>query len=409
MVPVKQTAELIFQDGVRGYERAWDERDRENLLVESFGQWLGMRSVTDRNILVQTVCERTGARRTYQSVAASSYLVASGLNEGDLVNYFNEGFNWLVKRQSQFEGSPTGVCVDGVALFGIAVAAHHHGHLTEQKVAQWFEGFLHRGVDLPGVPLWQRALMAIAGRRVGLDLLLPKLSANESDVALFCSWRDFDVLSPEKRDEIGVAFVQLLRSGPSTGLEPERIALRLALNRWTLEISKSVPTKNTSIDDVVRVLQRLSAAFHRWTWEKAARTSRRKAQSRQWHIENEYHFQSALWFLLAPLFPDLKEEEFTDSVGQLQPRADLIIPCLKLVIEVKFMYRKTTAREMIEQIAADNSLYLKQGSPYAHIIPVIWDDEARVEEHDKLISGLRQLRGVYEAIVVSRPSIMRGA
>jgi len=112
--------------------------------------------------------------------------------------------------------------------------------------------------------------------------------------------------------------------------------------------------------------------------------------------------------MLAPLFPDLKEEEFTDSVGQLQPRTDLVIPSLALIIEAKFMYLRTTPREMIEQIAADNSLYLKRGSHYRHIIPVIWDDGARTEEHTVMIEGLKKFHGVYDVIVVSRPAVMRG-
>ena len=47
------------------------------------------------------------------------------------------------------------------------------------------------------------------------------------------------------------------------------------------------------------------------------------------------------------------------------------------------------------------------GSGYGHIVAFVWDDEARTEEHAELRRGLLQIRGVEDAIVVSRPSKMK--
>jgi hypothetical protein len=96
-------------------------------------------------------------------------------------------------------------------------------------------------------------------------------------------------------------------------------------------------------------------------------------------------------------------------VGQLQPRTDLVIPSLGLIIEAKFMYEKSTPTNMIEEIAADTSLYLKKGSPYSNIIPVIWDEASRTEEHHKMVMGLKDLKGVSDAIVICRPAMMTKA
>ncbi len=152
-----------------------------------------------------------------------------------------------------------------------------------------------------------------------------------------------------------------------------------------------IPTTNTVIRD-------------RWTWEKRART--RGGESRKWHIDNEYHVQNLLYLLLAPVFLDLTDEDYTPSVGQMHPRADLGIPSLRLIIEVKFMRSNDNPQDMIEQIAADSGLYLVENSSYSQIVAFIWDDSRRSEQHDLLRVGLRQLRGVVDAVIVSRPGSM---
>jgi hypothetical protein len=40
---------------------------------------------------------------------------------------------------------------------------------------------------------------------------------------------------------------------------------------------------------------------------------------------------------------------------------------------------------------------------YQHILPFIWDDSTRNQEHDLALKGLRRLPGVIDAVIVSRP------
>jgi hypothetical protein len=115
-----------------------------------------------------------------------------------------------------------------------------------------------------------------------------------------------------------------------------------------------------------------------------------------------------LWAILAPIFPDLDDEEWLKSVGQHHPRADLAIPSLELLVEVKFMRPggKSAFGSVIQEVAADASTYLQEGSGYRHIIAFVWDDAARTEEHPELRQGLMRIRGVRDVIVISRPSKM---
>jgi hypothetical protein len=171
-----------------------------------------------------------------------------------------------------------------------------------------------------------------------------------------------------------------------------------------LLISSQSALGSFSLEDVSKLLKRVPAGLRRWTWEPKRRT--KGGQPRQWYIENEYHVQNLLYFLLAAVFPDIREEEYTRSVGQKKPRVDLEIPSLKLVIEIKFWYRKDNPQKIIGEIAEDTSLYLAEGSPHEQMIAFIWDDSCRTEEHDLLDSGIKTLPGIFDVVIVSRPGRM---
>ena len=106
------------------------------------------------------------------------------------------------------------------------------------------------------------------------------------------------------------------------------------------------------------------------------------------------------------MFPDLKDEEYFPSIGQKQPRTDLYIPSMKLIIEVKFLRSTDTMTKIIDELASDASLYLSAGTDYSGIIAFVWDDSRRIEEHSLLREGLRRIRGILAAVIVSRPGRM---
>lgn len=163
-----------------------------------------------------------------------------------------------------------------------------------------------------------------------------------------------------------------------------------------------------TVESVSQILRRVPAGLRRWTWEGRSRTGLSGSQ-RTWCIDNEYHVQNLLWFLLSPIFPDLKDEEYAAGVGTLHPRTDFYVPHLRLVIEVKFWRCGLSLKKVIEEIAADASLYLTEESPYERIVAFVWDDGARSEQHDALTKGLKSITGVVDAVVISRPATMTAA
>lgn len=170
-----------------------------------------------------------------------------------------------------------------------------------------------------------------------------------------------------------------------------------------LLISSQSALGSFSLEDVSKLLTQVPAGLRRWTWEEKSRTL--NGQPRQWYIDNEYHVQNLLYFLLGAVFTDIREEEYTRSVGQKKPRVDLEIPSLKLVIEIKFWRSTDKPQKVIGEIAEDASLYLAEGSPHEKIIAFIWDDYRRTEEHH-LLREIKRMNGIFDVVIVSRPARM---
>src|SRR5207248_1237900 len=134
--------------------------------------------------------------------------------------------------------------------------------------------------------------------------------------------------APTEDDEVAV--LHLLKTD-FTPVSPARAALRLAALRSITQATCTARLDRPTIPQVARLLRRVPNALAQWTWEDKPRTG--KGDARQWHVDHEYHVQNLLWCILSPLFPDLKPEDYTPKVGPYQPRADLGIPSLRLIVE----------------------------------------------------------------------------
>jgi CRP-like cAMP-binding protein len=152
---------------------------------------------------------------------------------------------------------------------------------------------------------------------------------------------------------------------------------------------------------VVQLLERVPAGLRRWTWEEQFAGKR---EPRKWHVDNEYHVQNLLYAILAPQFPDIKEEDYSVSVGHKHPRLDLFLPSLDLAIEVKFLRPHVSFASIEGEIAEDATFYRSyNGGLNRKVIVFVWDDSARVNEHDLLKCGVKSMKGIDGIVVVSRP------
>lgn len=409
---MKEAGERLLRDAIQYYRRLWTQRADDDVLTTAVATWLGL--LHDPPGVAHTVEEslslKRGAQRSYKDVGAAGFLLASSERSPGIDEIFRRSIGWLIRRQTSFEGVPTGVTVDGVAMLGIAVGTTS---LADAKVADdvtsWATGLIRTSIKFPGIPVWQKFLMGAAAAHLGIDARVPYVP-EIADVFVATIAKGLGTDAPrELIDSAAAEALNLIRRAEATPADIERVALALTAYEWIQLGTTALARPIAMVADVCRILHQLERGLYRWTWEHNPRTKRKGVEARKWYIDNEYHLQNLLWVVLAPLFPDLKEEEFGTSIGQLQPRLDIVIPSLALIIEAKFMYARTSPQEMIEQIAADNSLYLPRKSVYRNIVPVIWDDGARTEEHSVLTQGLKELRGIADVVIISRPAAMRAS
>jgi hypothetical protein len=251
---------------------------------------------------------------------------------------------------------------------------------------------------LGGLSDFNRSLMTMAAHlldapgRTDLSTMLPEARVAFGDLRIVAddaecqpaAWRNAMLLVP---DQGGAAHAAM------------------ALRAFDALCDRNMPARLGRLepDDVVRALKGVVRSMRYWTWEDKPRTPNSPVV--RWDIENEYHVQNLLWATMAPLFPDLDAEVYTDPVGQKSPRMDLTVPSIGLVIEVKFLRPGASFPKVIEEIAADASLY--EADPrWKTLIPFIWDDSRRTEEYAKLVDGLCKLGMVHDAVVMARPGRM---
>ncbi len=344
--------------------------------------------------------------RSYHDLATLGYAAhLSTLGEAQ-AQCLRQGLTWLCGRPSEIAGEPAPFFTDAVALLGIALGARFLGgdHLT--ATSRWMLGFMPRAAKLPAVEAWQRCLFSAALHAVGSsDLALPN-DRNVADVRTALRARSIAPaeVDPGQPEADECLTLDLLKHQVTEELPVVLAALRLAAFQWIRRSAPVIVPGHVAISDLLKLLSGVPSGLRRWTWEEKART--KGGEPRKWYVDHEYHVQNILYFLLAPIFLDLKDEEYFASLGQKQPRTDLFIPSMKLIIEVKFLRQGDKVTKIIDEIASDVGLYLQEGTDYSGVIAFVWDDSRRVEEHTLLQDGLCQIRGVLGAVVVSRPGSM---
>ena len=202
------------------------------------------------------------------------------------------------------------------------------------------------------------------------------------------------------------AFTREFRSLASTDVPTALLAMMIYVFDKTTDDVVLVPPNGWALADLVAFLEHIPVGLKRWTWEEVART--RGGQPVKWLIDNEYHVQNLLYVLLAPIFTDISDEVYLESVGQKTPRADLYLPGTHTLIEVK--YRKNEKKsfaDLIGELAEDLSLY-RSDEKYksARIVAFLWDHTCATQEHAKFKQGVMKMMGMDGCVAVCSPSVM---
>src|SRR5207248_2872578 len=123
-------------------------------------------------------------------------------------------------------------------------------------------------------------------------------------------------------------------------------------------IRESRSAHAATVADLLRLLHNVQSALKRWPWKER---SRRSVIPSRWLIDDEADVQALLWAILAPVYgADLVDEHYLPHWGNVQPRCDLGILSLRLIIEVKIVRTPTDFRMVEEQVAGDTGLYFRE-------------------------------------------------
>lgn len=359
---------------------------------------------------LEDAVKASGAKRTYKHVSILGFARWAGLLEDSVNPALLDGLHWIFGRAPVVDGVQMPFCRDAVALLGMAVGvAAVADNEVKKKAADWLQTVIHAGSRDRGFEPCEKCFLSVISELLQTTIHINLECSADVEADIRVGLRTCGLLSIPSDSNVmrhdQYRALELIKSETAPKIDIVRAALRLVALESIMANQPILEVCSISKKNVADLLRRFQFALKLWTWEDRPRTKGAK-ESRRWQIDNEYHVQNLLWFLLSPLFPDLSEEEYTPKVGPIQPRADLGIPSLRLIIEAKFMRDNDPPKKVINEIAQDASLYLTQGSRYDSIIAVIWDDSRRGELYEELISGLRAIDGVDDAIIVARPGKM---
>lgn len=342
-----------------------------------------------------SICPKTGAQRTYQDVAVLGYAFECDLLDANEVGRLRDGLRWMTGRTTHLDGYPADFCNDGVSLLGISLGLRRLG--DKSAPSDWVLTTCNisgqRRTD------WQGSLISLAHHVSGA----PAISISSDEVRLVASSKGLIAGSLDRKTKEHI--LERLRATELGLISDSEAPIRLAALKQIEADSPRISVNDATVTDVVKFLKGIPSGLQRWTWEDKPKTS--KSQARKWYIDNEYHVQNLAWLLLSPMFRDARFEEYKSAVGSVHPRLDIVIPSLRLIVEVKFWRKGVKSEDMTRELAEDVGLYLTADAPYDQIVPLIWDEGARTEEHAALIAGLKSMSGIFDAVVISKPALMQ--
>jgi hypothetical protein len=388
---------LNVQDIKKVYIDAFEKSATLPGYLEAFASWITRGEICTMQKATAEALEAQGVGRRPDHAAALGYAIHCGVLDVTAVSLFSTDVQQLSGRKFFAAGKTPGFEADGVVLLGLAL-----GLSTLAKggpAPEWFSKLLAEAHKRLGQTPWHVGLVNISRGLFGA-----RIDPVETPIDLKIASAS-RMAAPIAAEDLEAAWT--LVTGLTHEDGPSRDAARVAVVNTALSRLSTLSASGLTPESLAEVLKGVQRSMRLWTWEASSRTG--KAEARQWHIDHEYHVQNLLWAILSPLIPDLEEELNLPALGQKTPRADLGVPSLRTIIEAKFIRDRGRAafRKIIDEIGSDASLYLTANSPYDHLIPFIWDDHAQTEEHAELLSGLRQIKGVVDAIIIPRPGKMR--
>ena len=115
---------------------------------------------------------------------------------------------------------------------------------------------------------------------------------------------------------------------------------------------------------------------------------------------DEYSVQRILWTMLAGNYVDLRDEQWLKEFGVYQPRADLAIESMKVVIEAKFIRKIADFRKVQNELIVDAKTYTQDLKRFDKVISVVYDDSSSIHEHEKFCAALKSVEHMIDVVIL---------
>lgn len=357
----------------------------DSVMLSNLGTWLGVFNDS-------RPWKAPDGIRQYSAVAEAALVLATQEDEV-AKRYFDDGIIWLQRRRFFVPGQSNSLEGDPLACVALAVGIRARGNSAAQ---QWLIGIVEQALireqDRQRIDLFHLAMTIAHGDDSSWNQLSPLM-------AVACGQK----LQRRATQEQHRRALEIIMA--VDGPDRESAIFYESAMRAIFAMEAAIDVIQPTVAQVAELLKRIPAALKRWPWEDKPKTQHRDVTAQRWDIQHEYHVQSLMWAVLRPVFPGLEDEENLPSLGHKHPRADLLVPPLRLVIEVKYLREATQAARarVIEEVAADTAIYRTPGSGYDSIIVFIWDNTGSTHHHAELEDGIRKLAGIADVVIVSRP------
>ncbi|MES9970293.1 MAG: hypothetical protein ABW092_09680 [Candidatus Thiodiazotropha sp.] len=377
-----------------------DKLDDLDFHLQAFCHWISDGQFPDETAIAQEQQEIIKkSLLTYKEIAFLGFLMDRGLKEPELIKKFSEGLQRLQGRTLFIPDQPQSFEQDRISQLGIALGILSY-QSNQDKEMQWLTNeVLKPGSDIHPKGSIERGFMSFI-LYISANDKLP-LDINPLVLGILGS-TGYSTPDDEQRTKIA-QYILAPENWPNQSIDA---VIALTVFDWLFEDQVTCLPNKATHEDVLSILENVSDAMRHWRWEEKAVTS--NSQVAKWNISNEYHVQALLGLILEPIFHDLDDEEYLKSLGQKKPRADFAIPSLQLIIEVKFMRQGTQSAitKVIDEVAADASLYLRDDTPYEKMIVFIWDDSRSTDQHQELKNAINRIGGIEGTVILSRPGRM---
>jgi DpnII restriction endonuclease len=403
---IRTSPKILIDTVLDALEERVRKANSEEPIVQAFISWIDPARETpcsSLTSLAEIAQRREGAGFTHRDVAVLGFASSTIPAGADCHAWFRDRLRWMQGRRFFRPNRALSFEIDGLSILGVAAGVARLESSSEKESAQhWLTDIINQSLQRAPGESWERSLRKVAALLIASPGAGGQSLPDVDDDLLTALAAKGMIQIPGEVEERARTLILTLDCRTEGA---DRAAAQLHALRWLLRQAATVIPTQATVDDLIAVLEAVPSGLRRWTWENKPRTKRAGATAVKWDVQNEYHVQNLLWALLAPIFPDLEDEEYLRSLGHKHPKCDLAVPSLHVIIEVKFVLNGEQAdfANVIEGVAADTSLYLSERTDFSQIVAFVWDNSRRSEQHSELLQGLRRIRGIKDAVVVQRP------